>query len=173
MLVQLAKRHPVESSKILHFFAEVFQNGFPRRNNAWMREFSFCDNPDIQSGVLREANHYEYESRDGRVVACVERRKVQWYQWEVLHLSVDETVEKKGLAFLVYERVESAARRAGVRVLQCTIREGNKESAGFFDRQGFSKVSRFVNRETGNTVGVWQKVLSEPRREEGAEEKVE
>jgi L-amino acid N-acyltransferase YncA/ribosomal protein S27E len=113
--------------------------------------------------ILREAPHYEYESRDGKVVACVERREVQWYQWEVLHLSVAEAWEGKGLASLVYERLEHAARSAGVRILQCTIREGNKESVGFFDKRGFSKVARFLNRQTGNAVGVWQKVLVEPR----------
>jgi L-amino acid N-acyltransferase YncA len=118
--------------------------------------------------ILRQAQHYEYESRDGKVVACVEWKEVQWYQWEVLHLSVDETIERKGLAYLVYERLENAARSAGVRLLQCTIREGNKDSVGFFDRQGFSKVSRFFNRQTGNTVGVWQKVVAEPRPEERA-----
>jgi len=86
----------------------------------------------------------------------------KWYQWEVLHLSVDEAWEGKGLASLVYERLEKAARSAGVRLLQCTIREGNKDSVAFFDRRGFSKIARFLNRQTGNAVGVWQKVLIEP-----------
>jgi len=127
------------------------------------------------SDILREAHQYEYESRDGKVVACVERRKVQWYQWEVLHLSVDETWERRGFASLVYQRLEKAARSAGVRLLQCTIREGNKDSIGFFDKRGFSKVARFLNRQTGNAVGVWQKVLTEPDGEgvRSAEEIVE
>jgi len=112
--------------------------------------------------ILNEADNYEYESRNGKVVACVERRRVQWYQWEVLHLSVDEKWEGRGLASLVYERLEQAAGSAGVRLLQCTIREGNKGSVGFFDRRGFSKIARFFNRQTENTVGVWQKVLAEP-----------
>ncbi len=33
--------------------------------------------------ILQHAGNYEYEIRDGKVVACVERKKVQWYQWEV------------------------------------------------------------------------------------------
>ena len=113
--------------------------------------------------ILREAVNYEYESRDGKVVACVERREVQWYQWEVLHLSVDQAWEGQGLGSLVYERLEKAARSAGVRLLQCTIREGNKDSVAFFDKRGFSKIARFLNQQTGNAVGVWQKVLIEPR----------
>lgn len=116
------------------------------------------ERPDI----LREAHRYEYESRDGKVVACVERKQVQWYQWEVRHLSVDESWERQGLASLVYQRLEDAACSAGVRLLQCTIREGNRDSVVFFDKRGFSKVARFLNRRTGNTVGVWQKVLAEP-----------
>ena len=47
--------------------------------------------------TLPQAKNYEYGSRDGKVVACVERREVQWYQWEVLHFSVDEAWEGEGL----------------------------------------------------------------------------
>lgn len=109
--------------------------------------------------IIREASNYEYEVRDGKVVACVERQKVQWYQWEICHLSVPTEWEGKGVAFAVYQRAEAAARSGGGCVFQCTIREGNKRSEKFFRRQGFLKVGAFLYRPTGNTVGVWQKVL--------------
>ncbi len=110
--------------------------------------------------VLPEAGNYEYKVRDGKVVACVERKKVQWYQWEICHLSVAREWEGKGLAFIVYQRAEEAARSGGACILQCTIREGNERSERFCAKRGFVKVGRFFNTLTGNTVGVWQKMLS-------------
>jgi len=51
--------------------------------------------------VLGDADNYEYENRDGHVVACVERKRVQWYQWEIRHLSVRKESEGRGVAFTV------------------------------------------------------------------------
>jgi GNAT superfamily N-acetyltransferase len=113
-------------------------------------------------GIVQHADEYEYEVREGRVVACVERKKVQWYQWEICHLSVRKEWEGKGVGFAVYSRAEAAARSGGACVLQCTIREGNEASERFFRRQSFNKVGAFLYGATGNTVGVWQKVLSSP-----------
>jgi N-acetylglutamate synthase-like GNAT family acetyltransferase len=125
------------------------------RRNELMRRYRPAD-------VQESAANYEFESRDGAVVACVERKRVQWYQWEICHLSVAEDCERKGLASMVYARAEAAARLAGVSLLQCTIREGNGASESFFSRQGFHRVGTFLNTRSGNTVGVWQKVLSGP-----------
>ena len=110
--------------------------------------------------VLMHADNYEYEVREGKVIGCVERKEVQWYQWEVCHLSVAEDWEGKGIASAVYERAERTALAEGACLLQCTIREGNQRSARFFERRGFVKVGRFVYPATGNTVCVWQKILS-------------
>src|SRR5438105_4365827 len=109
--------------------------------------------------VLDNADTYEYDVRDGRVAACVECKRVQWYQWEVRHLSVRKEFEGKGVAFAVYARAESTALKGGARLLQCTIRAGNEDSEGFFRRQGFRNVGAFYYDETGNNVGVWQKIL--------------
>lgn len=110
-------------------------------------------------GVFAKAGNYEYEVRHGKVEACVERKKVQWYQWEICHLSVAIEWEGKGLASIVYQRAEEAARSGGACILQCTIREGNERSERFFGKRGFIKVGRFFYALTDNTVGVWQKVL--------------
>jgi len=112
--------------------------------------------------VLEDAQDYRYEVIDGAVVACVARRRVQWYQWEIYHLSVASTFVKAGHAWRLYNQVATHAEENRARILQCTIREGNADSEGFFTRQGFSKVSRFLNARTGNVVGVWQKVLAAP-----------
>ncbi len=120
--------------------------------------------------ILRYASNYEYELRDGKVVACVERKKVQWYQWEICHLSVPEEWEGRGVAFAVYSRAEEAARAGGACVLQCTIRQGNEKSERFFRRQGFAKVGSFLYDATGNTVGIWQKLIRPPEEREAAEQ---
>jgi GNAT superfamily N-acetyltransferase len=110
--------------------------------------------------ILKNAGNYEYELWNGRVVGCVERKKVQWYQWEIRHLSVLPEHEGKGVASIVYDRAEKAARTNGATVLQCTIREENARSETFFQRHGFTKVGRFLYQVTGNAVGVWQKIIS-------------
>src|SRR5579871_4742556 len=71
--------------------------------------------------VLAEATNYEWEEREDKVVACVERKRVQWYQWEICHLSVMKDWEGKGIASIVYARAEEAARSGGACILQCTI----------------------------------------------------
>jgi L-amino acid N-acyltransferase YncA len=116
-----------------------------------------------EHSVLEDAQNYRYEVIDGTVIACAASRRVQWYQWEVYHVSVVRGLEKAGHAWRLYNQVVTRAKENGARVLQCTIREGNADSERFFARQGFRKVSRFLNSRTGNVVGVWQDVLSPPK----------
>jgi ribosomal protein S18 acetylase RimI-like enzyme len=113
---------------------------------------------DMQ-GILAHADHYEREVRDGRVIACVDRHRVQWYQWEVCHLSVDARFEGQHIASAVYDKAERFARESGARIIQCTIRADNAASERFFTHKGFVKTVKFLNRESDNEVGVWQKVL--------------
>ncbi len=115
--------------------------------------------PYTANAILSKSGRYEYELNDGTVIACVERKRVQWYQWEIRHLSVHEDWEGQGGAYAVYGRAELAAHSGGASLLQCTIRDGNQGSERFFRRQGFRRVSGFFNPTTRNTVGVWQKVF--------------
>jgi ribosomal protein S18 acetylase RimI-like enzyme len=111
--------------------------------------------------VLRSDGTYFYELSDGGdVIACVELRRVQWYQLEIDHLTVAPAARARGLAFGLLQRCEAQARERGGRLLQCTIREGNAASERLFERNGFTRVGGFFNAATGNNVGVWQKVLS-------------
>jgi len=112
--------------------------------------------------VLARAGDFEFEERHREVIGCVERRPVQWYQWEVCHLAVRQECVGKGVAYALYQRAVAHAAHEGARVLQCTIREGNIDSERFFTRQGFAKAARFVNQDSGNIVGVWLKSLAEP-----------
>jgi ribosomal protein S18 acetylase RimI-like enzyme len=111
--------------------------------------------------VLSEADNYRCKlSETGEVVACVEIKKVQWYQCEVLHLTVAEAHEGKGHAKALLCDVERIARAGGARVLQCTIRDDNSRSRKLFEGFGFERVGTFHNERSGNNVGVFQKVLA-------------
>lgn len=76
--------------------------------------------------VLDEADNYRCILSDaGEVIACVEIKKVQWYQCEVLHLTVSEAHERRGHGKALLCEAERVARAKNARVLQCTIRDDN------------------------------------------------
>lgn len=116
-----------------------------------------------RESVLKHADNYLCRfSEENDVVACVEVKSVQWYQFEVLHLTVAASQMRKGHAKALLCEAERAARAKGARLLQCTIRDGNIESRSLFEGFGFSHVSTFNNPSSGNNVAVFQKVLSSP-----------
>jgi ribosomal protein S18 acetylase RimI-like enzyme len=84
---------------------------------------------------------------------------VQWYQTEILHLTVAASATRQGYGKALLCEAESAARESGARLLQCTIREGNTESRSLFEEFGFKHVSSFFNKKSGSNVAVLQKVL--------------
>ena len=110
--------------------------------------------------VIRHAENYLFELRDDCVVACVEVKKVQWYQCEICHLSVSEAYEGHGLGKGLIRQAEDKARRGAARIVQCTIRVGNERSEQTFRRSGYREACCFFNPATDNYVAVWQKVLS-------------
>ena len=114
--------------------------------------------------VLEHAENYLCRTSEfGQVVACVEVKSVQWYQTEVLHLTVAASEIRKGHAKALLCEAERVSRANGARVLQCTIRESNAESRSLFEGFGFLHVSTFNNPSSGNNVAVFQKVLSSAR----------
>lgn len=111
--------------------------------------------------ILEAADRYLFElSETGDVIGCVEVKRVQWYQFEVDHLSVVKEVEGTGIGWSLFKRAEERALNNRGRILQCTIREGNADSECLFKRNGFHRVATFYYPDTGNNVGVWQKVIS-------------
>lgn len=114
--------------------------------------------------VLEHAENYLCRiSDDDKVVACVEVKTVQWYQTEILHLTVAASEIRKGHAKALLCEAERVSRTNGARLLQCTIRECNAESRSLFEGFGFLHVSTFNNPSSGNNVTVFQKVLSSAR----------
>jgi ribosomal protein S18 acetylase RimI-like enzyme len=114
--------------------------------------------------IIDGQHNYLYRvSELGEVVACVEIKKVQWYQSEVLHLAVGAEHVRKGHAKALLMEAENVARKNGACILQCTIREDNQESLKLFESFDFKPVNLFGNSESGNNVAVLQKVLSSPK----------
>jgi len=113
------------------------------------------------ASVAEHAGNYlvHLGARD-EVLACVEVKRVQWYQCEVLHLTVAAAQERKGHGKALLCEAEKAARARGARLLQCTIREDNSASRGLFENFGFSQVGTFHNKNSGNNVAIFQKVLA-------------
>ena len=111
--------------------------------------------------VLKCAENYcVRESADGKIIGCVEVKLVQWYQAEILHLSVAEAEGRKGLGSELIREAEALGVSRNARLIQCTISEANNASRCFFLEHGYVQVSRFKNTVSGNNVTVWQKVLS-------------
>ena len=99
-------------------------------------------------------------SESGDVVACVEVKRVQWYQTEILHLTVAQSEERKGHAKALLCEAEQVARARNARLLQCTIRTDNTKSHSLFEGFGFLRTGTFFNERSKNNVDVFQKVLT-------------
>jgi N-acetylglutamate synthase-like GNAT family acetyltransferase len=111
--------------------------------------------------VLEHRDNYLVRLDDaGHVVACAELKKVQWYQFELLHVTVAQKNHRQGHARALVAEAEKQAIQLGARILQSTIRAGNTASEELFKSSGFESVSRFYNVHSKNIIGVWQRVLS-------------
>lgn len=112
--------------------------------------------------VLTTKDNYLFElDENNEVISCIECKKVQWYQFEVCHLTVSPNHRRKGLGQKILDKAITHAKKNRGRIVQCTIREDNKASSGLFSNNGFNKVSTFYYPDSGNNVSVWQRVVSE------------
>jgi ribosomal protein S18 acetylase RimI-like enzyme len=120
--------------------------------------------PYTGARVLKDRRNYLCKcSESGEVVACVEVKSVQWYQCEVLHLTVAKGHENQGHARTLLSEAEHVARERSARIIQCTIRDGNDRSRKLFETAGFLLVGIFFNETSGNNVAILQKVLMPAR----------
>ena len=110
-------------------------------------------------GVLAERDSYIVRMRGDEVVGVVEVKKVQWYQCEISHLSVQPHAQGAGIGSSLVAEAELRAHQIGGRIAQCTIRVGNVASENLFTRRGFAPTVTFRNERTGNEVRVYQKVV--------------
>lgn len=111
--------------------------------------------------VLDHANNYLcHFSETNEVIACIEVKIVQWYQAEILHLTVALAEERKGHAKALLREAEHFALSNDARILQCTIRINNTPSRQLFEGADFSHINTFFNQRSNNNIGVFQKVLT-------------
>lgn len=115
-----------------------------------------------EAKILASSENYVYEETDGVVKAFIECKKVQWYQFEVCHLTVSTDFRGQGLGEVVINKALKYTKNNGGRIVQCTIRDDNVKSKGLFTKCAFTQTSTFYYPKSGNNVGVWQKVVSYP-----------
>lgn len=115
------------------------------------------------NSILASHERYLYEVCDDQVVGCVEVNKVQWYQAEIKHLTVHKNYCRRGIAQALLTAATTRAIQDRARILQCTIRSNNFESTGLFLKNGFTRTVLFLYPDSGNNVGVYQKVISPPK----------
>jgi ribosomal protein S18 acetylase RimI-like enzyme len=96
-------------------------------------------------------------SDSGQLAGCVRVQRVQWYQWELFHLSVPPIYRRQGQATALLLKAEAHAKQEGASIVQCTVRMGNIESEVLFSKMGYAAGVVFANRETGRAVRVYQK----------------
>ncbi len=110
--------------------------------------------------ILTKKQNYVYLDEKSAVVACAESKKVQWYQWEICHVSVDKACEGKGLGSTILKLAEKKAIEGGAKILQCTVRSNNESSLRLFLAKGYTKTTSFFYPNSGNWVHVLQKSVS-------------
>lgn len=123
------------------------------KRNQLLTNYTYLD-------VLSNKESYVFIKEKDKVIACAETVKVQWYQNEIKHVSVNENFEGEGFGSKILKLAEDKALKNNARVLQCTIRNDNDSSIRLFTRNGYKKVNIFFNRKTQNMIFIFQKILS-------------
>ncbi|MCB0752781.1 MAG: GNAT family N-acetyltransferase [Ignavibacteriae bacterium] len=110
--------------------------------------------------ILNSKEDYIFNLVDDEVIACAKCKKVQWYQWEISHVSVKESELKKGYGKNIIRECELRAVRGSAKIIQCTIRNDNFASIQLFKSMGYEQVNIFFYEKSGNYVYVYQKCVS-------------
>jgi N-acetylglutamate synthase-like GNAT family acetyltransferase len=111
--------------------------------------------------ILALKENYVFIKQADKIIACAESKKVQWYQYEISHVSIDENYESKGFGSKILKLSENKAIENNARLLQCTIRTNNINSIRLFSTKGYKQVNMFHNLKSGNWVFIYQKIISQ------------
>lgn len=111
-----------------------------------------------ETSVIANQFNYVFIEVDNIVMACAEVKSVQWYQYEICHVSVKELQRGYGKRIIIM--AEEQARKKNARVMQCTIRTNNIASIALFKSLGYSKGITFYNSKSQNELFTFQKALS-------------
>ena len=110
--------------------------------------------------VLNQADDHLWVLQTDSVIGVVRVQRVRWYQAEISHLSVHADCGRSGIGTTLLNRALERAAALGARIAQCTIRDTNTPSIGFFTKHGFASTTEFFYPPTGNTVRVFQRPLT-------------
>lgn len=110
--------------------------------------------------ILESEDNYQYIFENDKIIAVAEIVKVQWYQWEIKHVSVNKEFEGKGFGNKIIEIAEFFAFEQNARIIQCTIRSNNWSSIKLFEKNGYNKTLTFYNNVSKNYVHILQKNVS-------------
>ena len=112
--------------------------------------------------LLRYAHEYKFlqDEDSSDVIAVVQIKKVQWYQHEIVNLTVSPAHSEKNLAKQLLEIAENQAINDSARILQATVRENDQKNINLLKATDFKQVSNFFNPQSNHNITVWQKVLS-------------
>ena len=127
-----------------------------------LNNYNELKNPYTQDQLLRYAHEYKFiqDENSSYVIAVVQIKKVQWYQYEIVNLTVNPNHHGKDLARRLIQIAESQAINENAHILQGTVRQNDKENTGLYKSAGFKHVSNFYNNQSNRNISVWQKVLS-------------
>lgn len=111
-----------------------------------------------ETTVLNSSADYVFIEEESKIVACAEIKKVQWYQWEIKHVSVAKP--KCGLGKRIVVIAENKAKEKNAKVIQCTIRSDNEASIALFKSSKYSQGITFYNPTSKHDVIIFQKSLT-------------
>jgi ribosomal protein S18 acetylase RimI-like enzyme len=94
------------------------------------------------------------------LIGAVKLIKFDWYLGGIKHLTVKDSLRKKGHGKQLIEMAEKAAITQNIRVLQATIRRNDIASIKCFKRKGYKEVNCFFNKRTHRDILIFQKILS-------------
>lgn len=110
--------------------------------------------------VIEHQNDIIYHiGDDGKVICAVEVSRVQWYQAEIKHLTVDPDVKRNGLGRKLLVEAEEKVLELGALVVQCTVRDNNTGSIKLFLSSGYHHCLTVKNPKSGNRVMILQKPI--------------
>lgn len=110
--------------------------------------------------IIEHQNDIIYHIGDGgKVICAVEVLRVQWYQAEIKHLTVDPAVKGNGLGRKLLVEAEEKALELGALVVQCTVRDNNTGSIKLFLSSGYHHCLTVKNPKSGNRVMILQKPI--------------
>jgi ribosomal protein S18 acetylase RimI-like enzyme len=110
--------------------------------------------------ILFNKDSYVFIKDDDKIIACAESKQIQWYQYEICHVSIHKDYEGKRFGTKILKLAENIVKNNNGKIIQCTIRSNNENSIRLFTRKGYNEVNKFFNPKSENWINIYQKIIS-------------